>query len=158
MNRRELLGSLPVGASAFFAGCLEDSNPNGTSSEPESTANQSDDSDSDRDPDSSENSSESDGSAERPSGDCGPGDASLPELLTTDPGDGVACFDGATPGLVVENDREEVITARVLVRPDSDSDADDTDSDSAGDFEETYDLEPHVVARITVVLGVGGPL
>lgn len=107
MNRRNLLAAL-AGTGALLAGCL------GDEPAPE-TGNEDDRSDGDGTENESNGSAEAtDDLPDEPSGGtCGPADEALERLLTDDPGDDSACFEGATPSLVVKNARAERIVAHV---------------------------------------------
>lgn len=106
MKRRALLATAALGGGAILGGCLDE-------------AGESDDGNGSEPPTGS--------SGETPAGDCGPAADPLSELLGDDSGDLDACFEGATPDLVVENGRGDALAATVAV--------DDV-------FEESYDLEP----------------
>lgn len=60
--------------------------------------------------------------------ECGRADQPLSAILTDDPGDDAVCFDGATPSLAIENERDERLTASVEL-------------EGAGSFAETYALD-----------------
>lgn len=67
-------------------------------------------------------------SPSNPDDGCGPAALSLSELFTDETGDRSFCFDGATPSLAIENERDETLTVTVDVETD-------------GAITETYTLE-----------------
>lgn len=86
MNRRQLLATGALALTGPLAGCLGSSEPITPS-----------------------------GTVSAPSKDCGPASQPLSARLGDDPGDPSPCFEGATPSLVVENERDDEITVDIDV-------------------------------------------
>lgn len=146
MNRRAVLAAV-AGGSVSIGGCLTDAprDDGGTDGSPESGGGTAGGGDDERRPDEQSARSLPESPA---SGDCGVAAEPTSARLTDAVGDPEYCFDGATPDLVVANERDRPVSATVsvsTVEEDFDLDADERVVERSA-----FEAAPDLAATVTV--------